>query len=87
MRWIGLLCLAVFGCGEGVEQAPSCARYTACIRALDEARGIETDLDRFDPGGPCWNSEEGALVCERACTAGLAFEARRSPDPPAECVP
>lgn len=78
---------AFLSCGGGVEQAPSCARYAECIRALDELRGIETDLDRFDPGGPCWGSEEGAKVCTQACTRGLAFEAERWPDPPAECRP
>jgi hypothetical protein len=74
-------------CGGGVEQAPACARYTACIRALDERVERETDLDRFDPGGPCWGSEVGGTLCERACTRGLAWEAARNPDPPAECRP
>lgn len=72
-------------CRAEVEQAPACARYTACIRALDEAAGRETDLDRFDPGGACWGSETGATACARACTRGLAWEARRNTAPLAEC--
>jgi hypothetical protein len=72
-------------CDDGVEQAPACARYTACIRALDERVERETNLDRFDPGGACWGSVEGGTLCARACTRGLAWEAMRNPDPPAEC--
>lgn len=75
------------GCRAEVEQAPACARYTACIRALDDAANRETDLDRFDPGGGCWGSEVGATACEHACTRGLDWEARRNPAPPAECQP
>lgn len=82
-----VLVAALVACREGVEQAPACARYTACIRALDEAAGRETDLDRFDPGGACWGSDAGATLCARACDRGLAFEQRRSPAPPLECQP
>lgn len=74
-------------CRSEVEQRPACARYTACIRALDEAADRETDVDRFDPGGACWGSEDSATACERACTRGLAWEASRSAITPAECQP
>lgn len=82
-----LLGSTLVACSASVEQAPVCARYTACIRALDEVRGLETDLDRFDPGGACWGSEEGGVLCERACTRGLVFESSRGPNPPQECRP
>jgi hypothetical protein len=78
---------ALVACREGVEQAPACERYTACIRALDDAAGRETDLDRFDPGGGCWGSDVGGTLCERACERGLAFESRRNPVLPMECRP
>jgi len=89
-----LACLVLaplVACQASVEQAPACVRYTACIRALDElAEGPqprETNLDRFDPGGACWGSETGALLCERACARGLRWETRRNPTPPPECQP
>lgn len=81
------LVLALGSCRAEVEQTTACARYTACVRALDEASSRETDVDRFDPGGACWGSEAGATLCDRACTRGLAWEARRSASPPEECRP
>jgi len=84
---LGVLLLPLAACRAEVEQAPACARYTACIRALDEAAGRETDVDRFDPGGACWGSETGATACERACTRGLRWEAQRNATAPAECRP
>lgn len=83
-----LLLIPLASCRAEVEQSPACARYAACIRALDDAAGRETDLDRFDPGGACWGgSDVGATLCDRACTRGLQWEARRSPAPPQECRP
>lgn len=84
---LGLVVSGVFAACGGVEQAPACDRYTTCIRALDERMERETNLDRFDPGGACWGSEEGGTLCERACERGLLWEATRNPDPPAECRP
>lgn len=79
--------LAAFFAGcDGVEQARSCQRYVACIRALDASLGRETDLERFDAGGACWGSEEGALLCERACTRGIEWYSTQ-PGAPAECQP
>lgn len=83
----GLGLLLLVGCEATVEQAPACARYTECIRALDERSGQPTDLDRFDPGGACWGSEQGAELCEHACERGLRWEAERRDDPPQECRP
>lgn len=84
---LGLVLVSSLACDAEVEQAPACARYTACIRALDEAAERETNLDRFDPGGACWGSEEGGTLCERSCVRGLEWEARRNAQPPQECQP
>jgi hypothetical protein len=84
--WPALTLLAALGaCDGGEDQAPACEQYTACIRSLDELAGVETNLDRFDPGGACWGSEESAKACERACTRGLDWERRRRTDPPPSC--
>jgi hypothetical protein len=74
-------------CDEGVGQAAACERYVACIRALDQRRGQITNLDRFEAGGPCWGSQEGATLCERACVRGLQWEAQRDLAAPVECDP
>ncbi len=74
------------GCDEA-EQADTCERYVACVRAIDEREGRFTNLDRFDPGGACWGRDEQAHVCEQSCEAGLAWLAERIPDPPVECSP
>ena len=71
---------------DGVEQAGACERYVACIQAVDANLGRATDVDRFDAGGACWGSEEGALLCERACNRGLEWQGRQ-PTAPAECQP
>lgn len=86
--FVALLAASLLGaCNSPYEQAQSCEQYTACIRAQDELDGVETNLDRFDPGGACWGSEEQSKVCERACTRGLAFERARRADAPVECGP
>lgn len=78
IRWISTLALgpvlALLACAPEPEQPPVCEQYTACIRSLDALAGHETDLDRFDPGGACWNSEETAKACVHACTRGLEWE-------------
>lgn len=78
--------LGVAGC-DAPTQAESCQRYVACIRALDERDGKETNVDRFDPGGACWNGEEQAHVCDQSCERGLEWLSDRYDDLPAECVP
>lgn len=86
--WLSLLAVAAaLGAAcDGVEQAGACERYVACIRALDATLDRATDLDRFDVGGACWGSEEGALLCERACNRGLEWQARQAAAP-GECQP
>lgn len=85
-RWLApLFVLGLVACDDGEAQAPVCEQYTACIRSLDELAGVETNLDRFDPGGACWNSEEGAKSCARACTRGLEWERARRVDAPDSC--
>lgn len=86
--WLPLLAVAaaLAAACDGVEQADACERYVACVRALDVSLDRVTDLDRFDVGGACWGSEEGALLCERACDRGLEWQSRQSAAP-AECQP
>lgn len=87
-RALGFLAALLLGaCKPSGEQAAACEQYTACVRAQDQLDGVETNLDRFDPGGACWGSEEQSRVCERACTRGLAFERARRADAPPECGP
>lgn len=85
MSLMAVVAALLAGC-DGVPQTQSCERYVACIRTLDASRGHETDLERFDAGGACWGSEEGALLCDRACTRGLEYQ-KQQPDAPAECGP
>ena len=77
--------LLAAACATEVEQAPVCEHYVECIRSLDELAGVETDLDRFDPGGACWGSEEQGKICIRACTRGLEWENERRTDAPEAC--
>lgn len=87
-RALGFVAALLLGaCKPSGEQAASCEQYSACVRAQDQLDGVETNLDRFDPGGACWGSEEQSKVCERACTRGLAFERARRADAPPECGP
>lgn len=66
--WIFLGCVA---CGGGIEPTPDCETYVACVRAHDAALGIETDLDRFESGGACWDNGEIATLCDDGCRNGL----------------
>jgi hypothetical protein len=72
---------------EAPQPTDACSRYTECVRALDEQRAQETNLDRFDPGGACWGHHEQARVCTAACEAGRALVFERWEDPPEECAP
>lgn len=83
---LALLAATLASC-EGPEQAPTCQQYTACIRALDQAAGFETNLDRFDPGGACWASEEQGKLCAQACSRGLIWERERWAVLPEVCQP
>ncbi|MEQ1506582.1 MAG: hypothetical protein ABMB14_30415 [Myxococcota bacterium] len=72
--------LTFVSCSLPVDPRPSCARYVACVEARDARDGSTTDVDRFAPDGACWGGEAGADLCDRACTAGLAWLADREPD-------
>lgn len=65
------------GCTASPPQAASCAQYVECVRTLDARDGVETDVERFEAHGDCWGSDEGALLCARACTRGIE-QLRRS---------
>ena len=82
MRWVVFL---LVGCAQ-VEQSASCAAYVSCVRAQDAAKGIETDLVRFEPGGDCWGNPDGAGLCDRACTNGMLWLQETFSDLPQECA-
>ena len=73
------------GCGESVGQSGTCAAYVQCVEAMDARDGVDTDVDRFEVSGACWGSEEGATLCDRACTNGLDYIRQRDPQLPQEC--
>lgn len=77
--------LLLSACSESVEQAPSCTRYVECVEELDEEEGVQTDLERFVPGGNCWNSDVGAELCATACERGLLLIQERREDAPEAC--
>ena len=72
------------GCAES-NQTPTCAQYVACVRALDAQEDVTTNAKRFEPGGACWGSPEGAELCDRACKGGLAYQQSIAPDGPEVC--
>lgn len=73
---------------DDFTQSEACGRYVACVSALDEAAGLVTDTARFAPEGSCWGfSQAGFDLCDRACTAGLAFIQERYDEVPGECAP
>ena len=76
----------VWGCAE-VEPSASCEEYVACIRSQDAVSGVETDLARFEEGGACWDSPQGAGLCDRACTNGLEWMRDEVLDLSEECGP
>lgn len=71
MRWLPMV-VGLAGCwGSPVGQAAACEAYVACIRALDADAGVTTNLDRFVPGGFCWNNPTLAEGCTTACVRAL----------------
>lgn len=85
MRSILLLLL---GCAQPPTQTTTCAAYVACVQARDQVLGIETDLLRFEPQGDCWGgSEDGAALCDRACSGGLEWLRESYEDLPEACLP
>jgi hypothetical protein len=89
--------LAVFvvavgvGCGgegEGpVEMTPDCQAWVACTEARNEARGITSNLDRYQEGGACWANAEIGHLCATSCTRGLEYLRDRFTDLPEVCAP
>jgi hypothetical protein len=73
------------GCTEAVTQSEDCAAYVECVRAIDARDGVETDVERFEADGDCWGSDEGATLCDRACTRGADYLRRQSGPLPQEC--
>lgn len=91
MRALGLLtAAAVFAScwGGAVPQAPVCAAWVSCVRALDarDARP-RANLERFEVDGFCWNNGELAKGCTTGCERALERIRARDPDAPAECAP
>lgn len=73
--------------GSPVDQAPQCARYVACVEALDVAEGATTDLTRYAQGGGCWANAATAEFCTTSCGRGLERLRARLPSVPPECAP
>lgn len=86
---IRFLCAAILGaagCDQVHPQSPACARFVACVGALDAQRGRHTNVVRFTEGGPCWTAEEaGATLCTAACERGLPLLARGAAPIPEAC--
>lgn len=74
------------GCAH-LEPAPSCQRFVSCIQARDALDGTSTDVERFEAGGACWTSEEGAEQCATACEEGLSYLRAHEVGLPEECLP
>lgn len=80
-----LACTAV-ACNDAPEQSDACGAYISCLQARDARLGITTNADRFEASGACWGgSEEGAHLCDTACSRGLDFLAVHETAP--ECQP
>lgn len=74
--------------GGAVPQAPVCAAWVACTRAVDARDGLpRANLERFEAGGFCWNNSELAEGCTTACTRGLERVRVRDAAAPGECRP
>lgn len=85
----GAMLLITFALGacssEGPAQTEACEAYVSCLQARDARLGVQTNADRFEAGGACWGSEDGAHLCDTACSRGLEFLASHDPAP--ECQP
>ena len=71
-------------CGP-VEQTESCQAFVTCVEARDAVRSTTTNVDRFAAGGACWGGEEGAHLCDTACSRGMEWIRASYTDLPAEC--
>lgn len=80
--------LALAGCwGSPVDPTPACERYVRCIRALDEASGEPTNLDRYLEEGTCWKNPTQAEGCDTSCVRALARMGRLGAPALPECAP
>jgi hypothetical protein len=78
----------VSGClGGPVSQSVECTRYVACIRALDAAQGLTTNLVRFEADGACWGNGEISQLCTTGCSRALERMRDRTAGLPQECTP
>lgn len=81
--------LVASACSDPVAQTTSCETFVACVKARDVRDKVSapTDAARFEANGDCWGSPAGSLLCDRACTSGLAFLREKEPSLPKECTP
>ncbi len=90
MHWPGIAAAAALmglaACGP-VDPSPECVAWSSCIAARDSQLGVETDNVRFEPGGGCWGSAEGAELCTNACESGLDWMRQAYDDLPDACLP
>jgi hypothetical protein len=77
----------LFGGCSSPEQGPHCRAFIACVADYDEMRGTRTNVDRFLPGGSCWEGEKGAEVCENACRRGIPVLRQQQPELACTVVP
>jgi hypothetical protein len=87
--WILPILLLGIGCGdEGpVEVTSDCKAWVACTEARNEARGITSNLDRYQEGGACWSNAEIGHLCATSCTHGLEYLRERFTNLPEVCTP
>lgn len=71
-------CLWLSACGDA-EQGPACKAFVRCVSELDTQRSTSTNVERFQPGGACWNGSKGAAVCENACRRGITLLSEQEP--------
>lgn len=76
---VALAALGLAGCPSGpVPQAPVCAQYLECQRAIDEQQGSNAAAsveDLYGPDGACWASSADAARCESSCQQTLEVAA------------
>lgn len=80
-----LLGLQASACGRAAQD-PACAAYVECVKARDTVLQTTTDVVRFEPAGACWNNDDLAEGCKKACAKGLSWLGSLS-GAPKECAP
>ena len=81
---VSAVIVVVSACAQP-EQSAECARYLACVRAIDAQEAVTTDAKRFEADGACWGGPEGAALCTRACAGGLSYLQKAYSDLPEAC--